>query len=105
MMISNLPVELQNKIFCYAAEHPCAKMIRKHLGITEEDETEGYFCFPSNVLIEISNYFPGSCEFCKRNGRMSNCLWFAYTGDMICRKCLKDEQVRQLYYHHFVPEY
>ena len=28
-MISNLPVELQNKIFFYAAEHPCAKMIKE----------------------------------------------------------------------------
>ena len=30
-MISNLPVELQNKIFFYAAEHPCAKMIKRHI--------------------------------------------------------------------------
>jgi hypothetical protein len=28
-MISNLPVELQNKIFFYAAEHPCAKIIKQ----------------------------------------------------------------------------
>jgi hypothetical protein len=29
MMISDLPVELQNKIFFYAAEHPCAKIIKQ----------------------------------------------------------------------------
>ena len=29
MMISNLPLELQNKIFFYATEHPCAKMIKE----------------------------------------------------------------------------
>ena len=27
--IQDLPIELQNKIFYYAAEHPCAKMIKK----------------------------------------------------------------------------
>ena len=31
MMISNLPVELQNKIFFYYAEHPCAKMIKQKM--------------------------------------------------------------------------
>ena len=31
MMISNLPVELQNKIFYYCAEHPCAKMIKNQI--------------------------------------------------------------------------
>ena len=30
MMICNLPVELQNKIFYYVAEHPCAKMIKQY---------------------------------------------------------------------------
>ena len=29
MNIQDLPIELQNKIFYYAAEHPCAKMIKK----------------------------------------------------------------------------
>ena len=29
--ISNLPVELQNKIFYYCAEHPCAKMIKHQI--------------------------------------------------------------------------
>ena len=28
MNIQDLPTELQNKIFYYAAEHPCAKMIK-----------------------------------------------------------------------------
>ena len=28
-MISNLPLELQNKIFYYYAEHPCAKIIKQ----------------------------------------------------------------------------
>ena len=28
MNIQDLPIELQNKIFYYAAEHPCAKMIK-----------------------------------------------------------------------------
>ena len=31
MMISDLPLELQNKIFFYAAEHPCAKMIKQKM--------------------------------------------------------------------------
>ena len=29
MNIQDLPIELQNKIFYYTAEHPCAKMIKK----------------------------------------------------------------------------
>jgi hypothetical protein len=28
MNIQDLPTEIQNKIFYYAAEHPCAKMIK-----------------------------------------------------------------------------
>ena len=31
MMISNLPVELQNKIMFYTLEHPCAKMIKNQI--------------------------------------------------------------------------
>ena len=31
MEISNLPVEIQNKIFFYYAEHPCAVMIKDEL--------------------------------------------------------------------------
>ena len=29
MNIQDLPIELQNKIFYYTAEHPCAKMIKE----------------------------------------------------------------------------
>ena len=104
-MISNLPVELQNKIFFYAAEHPCAKMIKKHIEITEEDEIDWYFCRPSNVLSELTNSFVGSCDHCDKNGRMINLLSCADTGDMVCHKCLKDDKIRQLYYYDFVPEY
>ena len=33
MEINNLPLELQNKIFYYYAEHPCAKMIKNQIAI------------------------------------------------------------------------
>ena len=108
MMISKLrqlPVELQNKIFFYVAEHPCAKMIRKHIELSEEDEEGGYFCYPSNVLSELSNVFPASCDYCKKNGRMINWQWFGSTGDKICQKCLKDEEIKKQYYNHFLPDY
>ena len=36
MEINNLPLELQNKIFYYAAEHPCAVMIKEY----NEDKDE-----------------------------------------------------------------
>ena len=31
--IDNLPLEIQNKIFYYYAEHPCAKMIKNQIAI------------------------------------------------------------------------
>ena len=42
MMISNLPVELQNKILFYCAEHPCSKMIKDECikqGLSEKNES------------------------------------------------------------------
>ena len=36
--LARIPMELQNKIFFYCAEHPCAKMIRKHIELSDEDE-------------------------------------------------------------------
>ena len=41
MMISNLPLELQNKIMFYVLEHPCAKMIKDECikqGLSEKHE-------------------------------------------------------------------
>ena len=37
-MISNLPVELQNQIFYYYAEHPCAKMIKEQIAVLTKYE-------------------------------------------------------------------
>ena len=41
MEISNLPVELQNKIMFYALEHPCAQMIKNQLDDIFSYETWG----------------------------------------------------------------
>ena len=103
--IDNLPLELQNKIFYYYAEHPCAKMIRKHIELSEEDEEEGYFCYPSNVLSKLSNVFPASCDYCKKNGRKIAMYWLCRTGDHACIKCITDETIKEKYYHYFVPDY
>ena len=51
MMISNLPVELQNKIFYYCAEHPCAKMIKQQIAILTKYES-----YPNNVSDSIGYY-------------------------------------------------
>ena len=37
-MICDLPLELQNKIFFYAAEHPCAEMIKKQIAVLTKYE-------------------------------------------------------------------
>ena len=51
MMISDLPQELQNKIFFYAAEHPCAKMIKqKMLGTFLK---HGFTCLTKNDRINL----------------------------------------------------
>ena len=39
MMISDLPVELQSKIFYYYAEHPCAKMIKEQIAVLTKYES------------------------------------------------------------------
>ena len=49
-MISDLPVELQNKILLYAAEHPCAKMIK-------------------DCHVSPSNEYIGTCFYCNTRGR------------------------------------
>ena len=107
--ISDLPVELQNKIFFYAAEHPIAKIVRKHIEITEEKEMSGYFCYPSNVLDEIScrtaGVFVGSCDHCNKNGRILDGNWLICTGADVCIKCLNDDKIRKLYYNDFIPVY
>ena len=48
MMISNLPVELQNKIMFYALEHPCAKMIK--------DELDNIFNYETWAKHNIDDY-------------------------------------------------
>ena len=43
MTISNLSLELQNKIYSYVGDHPCAKMIKKQLHIlTKYQICQGY---------------------------------------------------------------
>ena len=109
MEIKNLPLELQNKIFYYYAEHPCARMIRKHIEITEEDEMKRYVCHPPNVSNEISfcsaGAFPGRCDHCNNNCRIIDGLWVCATGADVCRKCLNDDKIRELYADDFLPDY
>ena len=104
-MISDLPVELQNKIFFYAAEHPCATIIRRHIEITNEEEEEGLFCRPSNVLSELSNVFPDSCDYCKNNDRVIDGWWLVRIEKNMCKNCLKDEEITKLYSDEFEPDY
>ena len=54
MMISDLPVELQNQIFFYYAEHPCAKMIKEIA--PRIDNILGY-----------PKYFIYTCDECGKN--------------------------------------
>lgn len=55
MNIQDLPTELQNKIFYYAAEHPCAKMIKKiHYNYIYKEEQKyncNYFKISNNKSI------------------------------------------------------
>ena len=51
MMISNLPLELQNKIFFYATEHPCAKMIKQKMLATFLKH--GHTCLTKNDRINL----------------------------------------------------
>ena len=69
MMISNLPVELQNKIFFYAAEHPCAKIIKSY----------------RTPFIKYATI--GTCERCRRHGRKLNLEILAECGDDVCISC------------------
>ena len=68
-MISNLPVELQNKIFYYCAEHPCAKMIRKQIAtLTKYDPKHVNFSIDLGLFISNTQYF-GYYDACfKKSG-------------------------------------
>ena len=68
MMICDLPVELQN-MFYYAAEHPCAKMIKSY-------------------RTPFKNYATiGTCKRCGRHGRKLNLDILAEYGDDVCISC------------------
>ena len=64
-----LPQELQNKIFYYAAEHPCAKMIKAY--------QPPFMKYPTT----------GTCQICERHGRKLNLKIQAYSGDYVCISC------------------
>ena len=104
--IENLPLEIQNKIFFYL-EHPIAKIVRKHIEISEEAEMNGNFCLPSHVLMNTSFCIgsTGTCDHCNTNGRILNGYWLIRTGSDVCIKCTNDDKIRKLYYNDFIPDY
>ena len=67
--IDNLPSELQNKIFYYYAEHPCAEMIKAY--------QPPFMKYPTI----------GTCQICERHGRKLNLEIRAYSGDYVCISC------------------
>ena len=72
-MISNLPVELQNQIFYYYAEHPCAKMIKEIAPRIDN-------------IIGYPKYFIYTCDECGKNGRN---LYEKIEHYYVCLKCWK----------------
>ena len=99
-MISNLPVELQNKIFLYAAEHPCAKMIKQKRGRREEHKIiEAYdFMFYKNQYTNPM-WKVGWCTLCKKNGRKLFYERFIHKS-YVC-KCCCDLKVIAYYHKYF----
>ena len=71
MMISDLPVELQNKIFFYCAEHPCAKMIKE---LAPRIDTS----------LSYPTYFIYKCDECGKNKRN---LYEKIEHYYVCLKC------------------
>ena len=80
MMIRNLPQELQNKIFFYYAEHPCAKMIKEIAPRIDN-------------IIGYPKYFISKCDECRKNGRN---LYEKIEHYYVCLKCWKILKVRVL---------
>ena len=58
-MISNLPVEIENVIFYYCAEHPCAKMIEKQIHILTKDlgNQETSYIIDNGLFVRGTHYF------------------------------------------------
>ena len=58
MMISNLPLELQNKIFYYYAEHPITAMLKNEIKVIENIKNRRLYwkatdeCFHTTYLSE-----------------------------------------------------
>ena len=64
MMISDLPVELQNKIMFYALEHPCAKMIKNQIQIlTKKMPFNDMSYFIDNGLFVSGTKYFGKYQF------------------------------------------
>ena len=71
-MISYLPVELQNNIFYYTAEHPCAKISK-------------------DCEFSPSNEQTGTCLYCNKHGRK---LRFG-EGMPKCKSCVCDDRLNK----------
>ena len=98
MMISNLPVELQNKIFFYCAEHPCAKIMkiyyRRDFRDFKEFKDKGF-----TRAIELRRSFRGGdCKICEKRGRK---LYEYETEIFLCKSCVVSattDYYRRLYH-------
>ena len=81
-MISDLPIELQNKIMFYVLEHPCATMLKEYINSTH---IEVHYILNCKSIIYKNPYKrpiwkAGRCKQCKRNG--IKLYWFGR-----CKKC------------------
>ena len=91
MMISNLPVELQNKIFYYCAEHPCAKIMKIYYrGDFRDFEEFNHMGFARAIKLRKS-FRCGDCKRCKKRGRKL----YEYETDsfgvkeiLLCKSCV-----------------
>ena len=69
MMISDLPVELQENIYSYVGVHPCAAILKTSMASHMED----HYIFRYDCMIYEARYRKpiwkaGRCKQCKRNG-------------------------------------
>jgi hypothetical protein len=71
MVIENLPIELQNKIYTYVGIHPVAKIIRDNITKHREHiNSYNYDCIDEDEFSNIYSYIYFKCIEEKRTGRV-----------------------------------
>ena len=94
MMICDLPIELQNKIYSYVGVHPCAEIMKKYykrdFRTFEEFEGKGFL-----KAIELRRTFRGGdCKSCEKHGRKLYVYHTSTIDDtkiLLCKTCIISE--------------